>query len=88
MYTFKDKSDRRLCLRPEFTSSILRAYLNDKSLAHWKKSFYYVYSSSSNDGCCGEVPIDTNDHSMVAIANSISLVVKSFNAITPSTTSR
>ena len=42
MYSFRDKSDRKLCLRPEFTSSVLRAYLNDKSLSRQRKSFYYV----------------------------------------------
>ena len=47
MYTFLDKSDRRLCLRPEFTSSILRAVLNDKKMAAHTSSVYYVPSGLS-----------------------------------------
>ena len=47
MYTFLDKSDRRLCLRPEFTSSVLRAVLNDKKMAARTSSVYYVPSGLS-----------------------------------------
>ena len=39
---FSDKSDRKLCLRPEFTSSVLRAVLNDKRIASATASVYYV----------------------------------------------
>ncbi|OAO16504.1 histidyl-tRNA synthetase [Blastocystis sp. ATCC 50177/Nand II] len=45
MYTFLDKSDRRLCLRPEFTSSVLRAVLNDKKMAARTSSVYYYGSA-------------------------------------------
>ena len=42
MYTFLDKSDRKLCLRPEFTSSVLRAFLNNKQTTQDTKGCYYV----------------------------------------------
>lgn len=42
MYVFKDKADREVALRPEFTPSIVRFYLN--SLQHFPKPIrlYYV----------------------------------------------
>ena len=43
MYTFLDKSDRKLCLRPEFTSSVLRAFLNNKQTIQDTKGYYYVF---------------------------------------------
>ena len=41
MYSFVDKSDRKLCLRPEFTSSVLRAILNSSSSDAVKGVYYY-----------------------------------------------
>ena len=41
LYTFYDKSDRNLCLRPEFTSSIMRSLLNEEC-TNQTKGLYYV----------------------------------------------
>ena len=41
MYTFADKSGRKLCLRPEFTSSIMRAVLNER-IYNKTNGYYYV----------------------------------------------
>ena len=41
LYTFYDKSDRNLCLRPEFTSSIMRSLLNEKCTNQTKGLYYY-----------------------------------------------
>ena len=68
MYIFRDKSDRKLCLRPEFTSSVLRAFLNNKSYSHTTKSLYYVAIVISCDRSM-EARIVMNDHSMVGIAS-------------------
>ena len=41
MYTFLDKSGRKLCLRPEFTSSIVRAVLNNHASDSVNRVYYY-----------------------------------------------
>lgn len=41
MYTFSDKSGRELCLRPEFTSSVMRAVLNER-IPNKTSGYYYV----------------------------------------------
>lgn len=53
MYTFLDKSERRLCLRPEFTSSVLRAILNDKQMAAHTTSVFYVHFPLFHQWQCG-----------------------------------
>lgn len=40
MYTFLDKSGRKLCLRPEFTSSIVRAVLNNRASDSVNRVYY------------------------------------------------
>ena len=76
MYTFLDKSDRKLCLRPEFTSSVLRAFLNNKAYINTTKSLYYVIIELFCDSSM-EAPIDMKDLNMVVIESSISLVERS-----------
>ena len=45
MYTFKDRGDRSLTLRPEGTASVVRAYLENKIYAREELSkFYYMGS--------------------------------------------
>jgi len=42
MYTFKDKADRDLCLRPELTASVVRAYINNLKTEPKPLKLYYV----------------------------------------------
>ncbi|MGL5123185.1 MAG: histidine--tRNA ligase [Fusobacteriaceae bacterium] len=45
MYTFMDKGDRSITLRPEGTASVVRAYLENKIYGHEEISrFYYIGS--------------------------------------------
>lgn len=43
MYTFLDKSGRKLCLRPEFTSSVVRAVLNNRALDSANRAYYVCF---------------------------------------------
>jgi histidyl-tRNA synthetase len=42
MYTFKDKAERDLCLRPELTASVVRAYINSLKMEPKPVKVYYV----------------------------------------------
>ena len=44
MYTFKDKSDRNICLRPEFTASVIRAVIQAKKFESQIFPMRYFYS--------------------------------------------
>ncbi len=42
MYTFTDKGDRSMTLRPEWTAPVVRALLQHKLLAHGPQRLYYI----------------------------------------------
>lgn len=43
MYSFLDKSGRKLCLRPEFTSSVVRAVLNSHAADSVNRVYYVCF---------------------------------------------
>ena len=78
MYTFLDKSGRKLCLRPEFTSSIVRAVLNNHASDSVNRVYYVPFHNLLFTSM--EVPIDTRIPSTADIANSINSEAKSSGA--------
>ncbi|MBN1586859.1 MAG: histidine--tRNA ligase [Candidatus Omnitrophica bacterium] len=42
MYTFRDRGDRDVCLRPEATASVVRAYLENGLTAAGRQKLYYL----------------------------------------------
>lgn len=79
MYTFLDKSGRKLCLRPEFTSSIVRAVLNNRASDSVNRVYYVRFFKKPFTSM--EVPIDMRILSTADIENSINSEAKSFGAI-------
>lgn len=67
MYTFKDKGDRSLTLRPEGTASVVRSYIEHKMQGNPNQPVKLYYNGQM---------LDMNVNKKVDIVNLINLVLK------------